>query len=124
MGNNPSHARDIEALRHIGFTYQTIAEHLNCGFRDIILRSKLDGRLKKMGRARKITPEISTAACALSALQIGRGRRFVQSADWLRPGPRPLFLSFVSLTAAASAVVSFIRQLTRGRGPCSFHSSA
>jgi hypothetical protein len=68
MGNNQSRAGNIETLRHMGFAYRTIAEHLDCSFRDISSRSRLDGRLKKMGRPRKITLEISSFIEILSCI--------------------------------------------------------
>jgi hypothetical protein len=52
----------------MGFTYRTIAEHLNCTFRDISPRSRLDGHLKKIGRSRKITLKILSVIETLSCL--------------------------------------------------------
>jgi transposase len=59
MGTNQSRARTIQDLRGLGFSYRTITDRLHCSNRAISPKTGTALDHKKMGRPKKLTPEIS-----------------------------------------------------------------
>jgi transposase len=68
MGANQSRARSIQQLRDHGWTYRDIASRAKCSFRDISPKTGAALDHKKMGRPKKLTPEISQEIETLSYL--------------------------------------------------------
>jgi hypothetical protein len=65
---NQSRAGTIQDLRGLGFTYQTITERMHCSTRAISPKRGMALDHKKMGRPKKLTPEISQFIETLSYL--------------------------------------------------------
>jgi transposase len=68
MGQAQSRPQHIRELRAAGYTYRFIADRFKCSFRAISSASQAQDAPKKIGRPRKITPEISSYIETLSCL--------------------------------------------------------